>query len=74
MSEVTRAIDTPRGVLLVTVKRVTDPFGRIDHDDLRRAARVLLAEAAVLSEANEPWTECEAGHRRIRNGESHIVP
>ena len=52
MSEVARAIDTPRGVLLVTVKRVTDPFGRIDHDDLRRAARVLLAEAAVLSEAN----------------------
>lgn len=33
-----------------------------------------IAEASVLSEDNEPWTECEAGHRRIRNGESHIVP
>ena len=49
MSEVTRAIETERGVLLVTV-RATDPFGRIAPDDLRRAALLLLAEGEVRSD------------------------
>ena len=51
MTEVTRAIDTPRGVLLVTVRRVTGRFADGVHpDDLRMAARTLLAEATALAQ------------------------
>ena len=60
MSEVTRAIETERGVLLVTV-RATDPFGRIAPDDLRRAALLLLAEAEIE----------ERGTSRAQSRDSH---
>ena len=51
MAELTRVIDTDRGPLLVTVQRVADRYaaGELTADDLRKAARVLCREAALLS-------------------------
>lgn len=50
MAEVVRAIDTPRGPLLVTVQRVTDRYTtrELTADDLLQAARVLFREAVLM--------------------------
>ena len=63
MSEVTRAIETERGVLLVTV-RATDPFGRIAPDDLRRAALLLLAEEVRSDDGSAHAWEGALGNSR----------
>ena len=69
MAGVTRAIDTPRGALLVSVRRVTDVVScTVDAEDLRRAARALLAEAAVLAKTQptgtDGWVQTGPGSRR----------
>lgn len=61
MTEVTRAIETPRGALLVTVRRVTERvMDGLRPEDLRMAARTLLAEAAVLAQAQHRRPEPES--------------
>jgi len=51
VAKVVRTIDTPSGPLVVTVQRVADRYatGELTADDLHKAARVLLWEAALLS-------------------------
>mgnify|MGYP007108100605 FL=1 len=51
MAEVVRAIDTPRGPLVVTVQRVAErcAMRELTPEDLLKAAPLLFHEAAWLS-------------------------
>jgi len=66
MDKVVLTIDTPRGPLLVMVQRVAD-FGtmrELTADDLLKAARTLMWEAAFMSrQERRPESEAATAGR-----------